>query len=107
MPDEKDHAYEQRVTEAVHEIISGRTIIEQVKGMLMLIHGIDQHAAFEVLRSRARSTNSNVRSLAQQFLDDVAKFDHYDCAYRQAFDQIFLTAHERVGSEFTPEAASE
>ena len=42
-----------------------RTVIEQAKGILMERHGVGADAAFEELRSRARSTNSTVVEVAE------------------------------------------
>jgi AmiR/NasT family two-component response regulator len=43
-----------------------RAVIERAKGRLMERHGLDERAAFERLRSEARSRNMTVVSLAQE-----------------------------------------
>ena len=46
-----------------------RAVIERAKGILMERHGIDDHAAFEMLRKRARETNKRVIDLARQVIE--------------------------------------
>jgi AmiR/NasT family two-component response regulator len=46
-----------------------RAYIEQAKGILMERHGIDDQAAFEMLRKRARETNRRVIDLARQVIE--------------------------------------
>jgi AmiR/NasT family two-component response regulator len=46
-----------------------RAYIERAKGILMERHGIDDHAAFEILRKRARETNKRVIDLARQVIE--------------------------------------
>jgi ANTAR domain len=57
--------------EQVDEIVAGRAAIEQAKGVLMFVYGIDSHHAFELLRSRARTTRVKLRLLAEQLIVDV------------------------------------
>jgi AmiR/NasT family two-component response regulator len=46
-----------------------RAYIERAKGILMERHGIDDHAAFEMLRKRARETNKRVIDLSRQIIE--------------------------------------
>lgn len=46
-----------------------RAVIERAKGMLMERHGIDDSAAFERLRSHARSNNRKVVDVARAVVD--------------------------------------
>jgi AmiR/NasT family two-component response regulator len=46
-----------------------RATIERAKGILMERHGIADHAAFEMLRKRARETNKRVIDLARQVIE--------------------------------------
>jgi response regulator NasT len=46
-----------------------RALIERAKGMLMERHGIDELAAFEVLRSHARRNNQKVTDVAGAVVD--------------------------------------
>jgi AmiR/NasT family two-component response regulator len=46
-----------------------RALIERAKGILMERHGINDHAAFEMIRKRARETNRRVIDLARQVIE--------------------------------------
>jgi GAF domain-containing protein len=54
-----------RAATQLQQALDHRSLIEQAKGVLMERRGLDQQAAFELLRSRARSTRRR--------LDDVAR----------------------------------
>ncbi len=56
--------------EQLDEIIAWRAVIEQAKGMLMYINGIDANEAFEAIRSRARHGRLTVRDLAERIVAD-------------------------------------
>jgi GAF domain-containing protein len=47
-----------------------RSLIEQAKGVIMERRGLDQQAAFEVLRARARSTRRRLHDVAQEVVGD-------------------------------------
>jgi AmiR/NasT family two-component response regulator len=53
-----------QVAAAVTVIAEARAGIEQAKGMLMLIYGMDEPAAFELLKWRSQETNVKLRLLA-------------------------------------------
>ena len=65
--------------------------------MLMVIYGIDEHAAFEMLRSQARRTRTSIHVVVAQFRADVAGVNDRDYSPEQpVFDQMLTTGHERV-----------
>jgi AmiR/NasT family two-component response regulator len=69
------HAEQTRLTEAVDQLenaMERRAVIERAKGILMERHSIDERAAFELLRSKARSTSRPVVELAGAVLDGHA-----------------------------------
>jgi len=49
-----------------------RALIERAKGVLMERHGIDERAAFELVRSHARARNRTVVDVARSVLDGHA-----------------------------------
>jgi hypothetical protein len=84
-------------TEQVDEIVANRAAIEQAKGVLMFAHGIDSHHAFELLRSRSRTTQVKLRLLAEQLIIDVLGLtldERRDMP--SACTDLLLTAHKRV-----------
>ncbi len=67
-PSEREH--QDQVTAAVAVIAESRADIERTKGMLMLIYGMDEPAAFELLKWRSQETNVKLRLLAAQIAAD-------------------------------------
>ena len=60
-----DRAREEMITARVAEITEHRAVIEQAKGMLMLVYGLDEDAAFDLLKWRSQSSNVKLRRLAE------------------------------------------
>ncbi|EFG75890.1 ANTAR domain protein [Mycobacterium parascrofulaceum ATCC BAA-614] len=88
-------ADEDAVSARLAEINENRAGIEQAKGMLMLVYGISEDAAFELLRWLSQEANIKLRPLAEQIVEDFR-----DAGLRlnaqTEFDHLLLTAHERV-----------
>ena len=69
------HADAARLTEQVGQLESAldrRSAIERAKGIIMERHGVDDRAAFELLRQHARGRNRTVVDTAQSVLDGHA-----------------------------------
>ena len=84
-------------TEQVDEIVANRAAIEQAKGVLMFVYGIDSHHAFELLRSQSRTTQVKLRLLAEQLIVDVLGLtldERRDMP--SACTNLLLTVHKRV-----------
>ena len=91
-----DRKREDLVTSKLAEITEQRAGIEQAKGMLMLIYGITDGAAFNLLKWLSQEANVKLRLLAEQITEDFR--DAGPALTSQSeFDQLLLTAHRRVG----------
>jgi hypothetical protein len=91
------------VTAAVTVIAEARADIERTKGMLMLIYGMDEASAFELLRWRSQETNVKLRLLAAQVGKDFVALTASDqFAPRSAYDKLLLTAHLRINTDTEP-----
>jgi len=55
-----------RAATQLQRALDSRSLIEQAKGVLMERRGLDQQAAFELLRSRARSTRRRLQDVARE-----------------------------------------
>jgi GAF domain-containing protein len=55
-----------RAATQLQRALDSRSLIEQAKGVLMERRGLDQQAAFELLRSRARSTRRRLQDIARE-----------------------------------------
>lgn len=94
-----DQTREESITSVVTEIAVNRAGIEQAKGALMYVYRVDADAAFELLKWRSQETNVKLRALAEQLLADIRTLkpdDDESLPSRAAFDQLLLTAHQRV-----------
>jgi hypothetical protein len=90
---------QERVTEAVAEIAEARGVIEQAKGMLMVVYRIDADSAFELLKWRSQEANVKLRLLAEQITADFLDLKYGETMPpREAYDRLLLTAHLRVRS---------
>src|SRR5919107_6013362 len=66
---------ERKLWEKVEQLESAlerRSVIERAKGIIMERHGLDESAAFSMLRDHARSTSRRVVDVAQSVLDGHA-----------------------------------
>ncbi|MHA7651655.1 PAS and ANTAR domain-containing protein [Mycobacterium sp. ML4] len=84
------------VTKRLAEIAENRAGIEQAKGMLMLVYGIGEDAAFNLLKWLSQESNVKLRPLAEQIAEDFRSAGRAIGA-QPDFDQLLLTAHTRVG----------
>jgi AmiR/NasT family two-component response regulator len=69
------HAEVAALCERVEQLegaLTRRSVIERAKGIVMERHKIDERAAFEVLRSHARSESRRVVDVAQSVADGLA-----------------------------------
>jgi hypothetical protein len=99
-----DRAREDLISARVAEITEHRAVIEQAKGMLMLVYGLDDDAAFDLLRWRSQSSNVKLRRLAEKIVEDFRAVRDDGITSRSAFDHALLTLDERVDGD--GEAAS-
>ncbi|WP_264004362.1 PAS and ANTAR domain-containing protein [Mycolicibacterium sphagni] len=99
-----EHHQQEQLSAAIAEIAENRAIIEQAKGMLMVVYGIASDAAFDLLRWRSQEGNVKLRVLADQVVADFIGLAQTDIApQRSAFDNLLLTADQRiVSSNETP-----
>ena len=87
---------QRRISDAVQAIIGQRALIEQTKGMLMFIYGIDADAAFEVLRRQSQHHNVKLRLIAAQIAKDLVELSQTTLDDRLAVDATLLTAQQRI-----------
>ncbi len=91
-----DRAQDELITAKIAEIAEHRAVIEQAKGMLMLVYGIDSAAAFDLLKWRSQESNVKLRVLAPQIVEDFCAVRDKAIGSRSAFDHMLLTADARV-----------
>ncbi|MGB7145244.1 MAG: PAS and ANTAR domain-containing protein [Mycobacterium sp.] len=95
-----ERARQDQVTAAVTRITERRSGIEQTKGMLMLVYGIDEPTAFELLKRRSQQANVKLRLLAEQVATDFLELSGGETyPPRSAYNNALLTAHLRIDPE--------
>lgn len=88
---------EQRITEALAAITARRAVIEQAKGMLMLVYGVDADAAFDVLRKQSQDHNVKLNLVAEQVMKDLVELSRTKGPMRQlALGGLIDTASQRI-----------
>jgi hypothetical protein len=83
------------LTTALATLSESRAVIEQAKGMLMVIYRMDADRAFEILRWRSRQTNVKLRLIADQVCEELRALEPAACI-ADAANHILMTAHLRV-----------
>jgi len=93
-----------QVSAAVARIVEDRAVIEQAKGMLMLICGIDASCPFDLLVWQSQHANVKLRRLAEQITADFAALTDGDTLpTRTMYDSLLLNIPCRI----TPAAQSD
>lgn len=59
--------------DGLREAMKTRATIDQAKGMLMALHGIDEDRAFEVLVEQSQQRNARVAMLAAEVVESLTK----------------------------------
>ena len=78
------------------KVVEARAEIEQAKGALRLVYGINDEQAFNLLRWRSQNTNAKLRDLATQLVAELDTLNSVSAALRTEFDHLLLTVHERI-----------
>ena len=55
----------------LEQALESRAVIDQAKGVLMAVHGVDADAAFEMLVDKSQRTNTKLRVVAEDLLASV------------------------------------
>ncbi|WP_445169473.1 PAS and ANTAR domain-containing protein [Mycolicibacterium sp. Dal123E01] len=96
---------QKQLSATIAEIAENRATIEQAKGMLMVVYGIESEAAFDLLRWRSQEANLKLRLLADRVVEDFVGLAQSEAApSRSAFDNLLLTADRRIVDSHEPES---
>jgi ANTAR domain len=90
-----DQEREDLVTAKLAEITEQRASIEQAKGMLMVIYGISDTAAFDLMKWLSQEANVKLRLLAEQITEDFRSVGP-TLTSQSEFDHLLLTARSRI-----------
>lgn len=99
-------SFEERLQETLDEtipdIIAASAVIEQAKGVLMLVYGVNAEQASRVLQWRSQETNIKLRDLSGRLVAAVNGMDSGPTQLRIRFDRLLLTLHEHPSSDTAP-----
>ncbi len=85
------------ITALFADFLEHRAVIEQAKGVLMVVYDIDADAAFDLLKWRSQVTNTKPQVLAGRLMKDFRLLRWGEKgSSRSMFDRMLLTAHERI-----------
>ena len=90
------------VEDAIADFTEHRALIEQAKGILMMTYGISAERAFDILVWRSPKSNTKLRKLASQVIDDFTVELQVPSEIREGADHLLLTAHDRVRAGLPP-----
>ncbi|SEL01219.1 PAS and ANTAR domain-containing protein [Rhodococcus maanshanensis] len=79
------------IAERLPELVESRAVIEQAKGALMVIYGVDADRAFEVLTWCSQESNVKLRVIAEQLVSALPTAVDLPNNVRSQFDHILLT----------------
>ena len=90
-------AERERIWEQAHAHFEQRALIEQTKGMVMFVYGVNADEAFDLLRTQSQQHNVKLRLIAEQIRKDLVELARTKGpARRLAFDGILFSAHRRI-----------
>jgi anti-anti-sigma factor len=84
----QSRARSQEVASGLRKAMASRATIEQAKGALMLVYGLDADEAFSLLSWQSQHSNVKLRDLAERLVAVVGGDAHASAAVRQRLDEI-------------------
>ncbi|WOC14055.1 PAS and ANTAR domain-containing protein [Gordonia sp. MP11Mi] len=92
-----DDTVRDRVDERVQHFRARGAVIEQAKGMLMLVYGIDDGRAFDVLRWLSQSRNVPVVDICRTIVEGALTDPRIPESVRREFDLVVLNGATESG----------
>ncbi|AEE46357.1 ANTAR domain-containing protein [Cellulomonas fimi] len=78
------------VNSQLHQALESHAVIDQAKGVLMLVYGIDGDAAFELLRWSSQQRNVRLLALAERLVTAVEAAGGLSPVWRARLDELFF-----------------
>jgi hypothetical protein len=98
-------ARSQEVASAMRKAVASRATIEQAKGALMFVYGLDAEAAFALLSWQSQHSNIKLRDLAERLVAAVGADVHASAGIRQRLDEIVYSLPAGAAPASPPVAA--
>ncbi|MGW8815405.1 PAS and ANTAR domain-containing protein [Gordonia terrae] len=90
-------AVQRRVDDQVRAFRDSSGVIEQAKGMLMLVYGVNADRAFDVLRWRSQQENVKIRDVAATLVVEIQAGLSVEDHQRRRLDEIVLRPRQSSG----------
>lgn len=91
-----------QVDDQLRRAVESHAVIDQAKGVLMLVYGIDGEAAFELLRWSSQQRNVKLLALAERVVGAAVAVGGLAPDVRSDLDEVFFLA---LGQEVDPDSA--
>jgi hypothetical protein len=93
-----ESATRDQIAAAVAEISENRAVIDQAKGMLILLYGVDDQTAFDTLTRHSQNTNIELRALAEQLVSNYRALSNGEAHSRPAlvYGKTLMTVREGI-----------
>lgn len=88
-----DNEVETSVAAQLHRLTTTQPHIEQAKGMLMVMYGIPEAQALDLLAWRSQDTGIDIKTIAERLVDAVGSGHSSSPPVRERFDHLLLTSH--------------
>lgn len=83
-------AVQARITEDVASVVERRAVIEQAKGMLELVYGLEDDAAFQLLRWLSQRSNTKLRTIAERLVEEFRVLSAPVLPVRKVYDEVLM-----------------
>lgn len=88
-------AYQNRISDGVADVTARRAVIEQAKGMIAVVYGLEEDAAFELLVWLSKRSNTKLRVLAERLVERFRGMSAPDLPRRNVYDNVMMTLDNR------------
>lgn len=99
LTDTFDEARQEILDETLPGLVEARAVIEQAKGVLMYVYRISAQQAFGLLQWRSQETNTKLRVLAAQLINELDTLSPPPATTQSRFDHLLLTIHQRIDAD--------
>ena len=79
--------------EELEAIIAHREVIDEAKGMLMVLYGLDADSAFAILRWRSQELNVKLHTVAAELVDELPALMQIAPESRRVADHYLMTGN--------------
>jgi hypothetical protein len=85
-----ENSFEDRISERVAEVSDRRAAIEQAKGMLAVVYGLEDDAAFEILKWISQRSNKKLKDVSDQVVQRFRALSAPVLPERHVYDDALM-----------------